>query len=143
MQFTHRVPGIRLRCSQPPLSTEVDPPTRWASGDVATKHAALALTESLREEMPDFVEVGLICSGFVTSELGPPEVMALGMDTDRFVEIAMAQIKAGEFFIVSHAYNIERINARHDEIGKAFATYAPRYEGDDEFDVRSLASRMQ
>ncbi len=110
---------------------------------VATKHAVLALTESLREEMPDFIDVGLICPGFVTSELGPPEAMALGMDTDRFVATAMEQIKAGEFFIVSHAYNMERINARHDEITKAYATYAHRYEGDDEFDVRSLMSRMQ
>ncbi|MBT3017894.1 MAG: SDR family oxidoreductase [Candidatus Thiodiazotropha sp. (ex Clathrolucina costata)] len=110
---------------------------------VATKHAVLALTESLREEVPDFIEVGLVCPGFVRSELGPPEAMTMAMDTDRFVSIAMEQIKAGEFYIVSHAYNIERINARHDEIVKAYATYAPRYEGDDEFDVRSLMGRMQ
>jgi short-subunit dehydrogenase len=114
-----------------------------AAAYVATEHAVLALTESLREEMPDFVEVGLICPGFVTSEIGPPEAMAMGMDTDRYVDIAMGQIKADEFFIVSHAYNIERINARHDEITGAFATYAPRYEGDEEFDVRSLMGQMK
>jgi NAD(P)-dependent dehydrogenase (short-subunit alcohol dehydrogenase family) len=113
-----------------------------AAAYVATNHAVLALTESLREEMPDFVDVGLICPGFVTSELGPPEAMAMGMDTDRFVALAMKQIKAGEFFIVSHAYNIERINARHDEVVKAYSTYAPRYEEDNEFDVRTLFEKL-
>ncbi len=105
---------------------------------VATKHAVLALTEALREELPDFIDVGLICPGFVRSEIGPPEQMAMGMATDRYVDIAMKQIKAGEFFIVSHAYNMECINARHHEIAKAYATYAPRYDGDAEFDVRTL-----
>lgn len=114
-----------------------------AAAYVSTKHAVLALTESLREEMPDYVDVSLICPGFVTSELGPPEAMAMGMDTDRYVEIAMKQIRAGEFFVVSHAYNIERINARHEEVARAFSTYAPRYDGDVEFDVRSLMNRMQ
>jgi len=113
------------------------------SAYVATKHAVLALTESLRAEMPDFIDVGLICPGFVMSELGPPEAMALAMDTERFVEIAMKQIKAGAFYIVSHAYNIERIQARHDEISGAYSTYATRYEGDQEFDVRSLMNRSQ
>ena len=110
---------------------------------VATKHAVLALTESLREETPDFIDVGLICPGFVLSELGSSEAMALGMDTDRYVDIAMRQIKDGAFFIVSHAYNMARIDARHAEIAQAYATYAPRYEGDEEFDVRSLVDRLQ
>ena len=114
-----------------------------ASAYIATKHAVLALTESLREEMPDFVHVGLICPGFVTSELGPPETMALGMDTDTYTAIAMRQIKNGEFFIVSHAYNMVRIDARHRDLAAAYARYAPRYDGDDEFDVRCIADRRR
>lgn len=35
-----------------------------------------------------------------------------------------------------------RIDARHREIAGAFGRYAPRYDGDDEFDVRNLAARM-
>ena len=93
--------------------------------------------------MPDYVEVGLICPGFVTSELGPPEAMAMAMDTDKYVDIALEQIKAGEFFIVSHAYNIVRINHRYTTLEKAFANYAPRYEGDDEYDARSLMATLQ
>jgi NAD(P)-dependent dehydrogenase (short-subunit alcohol dehydrogenase family) len=110
---------------------------------VATKHAVLPITEALAEEMPDFIEVGLICPGFVTSELGPPEAMAMAMPTDHFVDVAFEQIKAGEFFIVSHAYNIVRINERHDAIDKAYARFAPRYAGDNEYDVRNLMAILQ
>ena len=42
---------------------------------------------------------------------------------------------------MSHAYNIVRIRARYEEIEAAFAEYAPRYEGDDEFDLRTLMAR--
>ncbi len=54
----------------------------------------------------------------------------------------MPQILAGEFLIVSHAYNIVRIQARYEEIEAAYAKYAPRYQGDDEFDVRTLGARF-
>ena len=110
---------------------------------VASKHAVLALTEALREEMPPEVGVGLICPGFVRSELGDPDAMAAGMDTDKYAAIALQQIKNEEFFIVSHAYNIVRINERYDAVSKAYATYAPRYDGDVEFDVRTLIGLRQ
>lgn len=112
------------------------------SAYVATKHAVLALTESLREEMPSFIDVSLVCPGFVRSELGPAEYMTLGMDTDRFVDIAMPQLRSGEFYVVSHAYNAVRISARYSEIARAYETFAPRYEGDDEFDGRSLWAKF-
>ena len=41
-----------------------------AAAYVSSKHAVLAITEALREEVPDFIEVGLVCPGFVRSELG-------------------------------------------------------------------------
>ncbi len=107
---------------------------------IASIHAVLAITESLREEVPEFIEVGLICPGFVRSEIRKAN-MEMGMDTDKYAEIVMEQIKNGEFFIVSHAYNIVRINQRHDALVKAFERYAPRYEGDDEFDVFSLMAK--
>jgi NAD(P)-dependent dehydrogenase (short-subunit alcohol dehydrogenase family) len=106
------------------------------AGYTASKHALLAMTIALREEAPDFLEVGLICPGLVRSELA--RETALGMDTDNFAALVLQQIQAGEFFIVSHAYNIERINKRHEAIARAYREYAPRYEGDDEFDVRML-----
>ena len=109
---------------------------------VASKHAVLGLTDSLREDVPDFIDVGLICPGFVRSEISDPEVMALGMDTDEFTALAVDQIKKGEFLIVSHSYNKVRIDARYKEIAKAFDTYAPRQDGDAELDGRKLLERF-
>ena len=42
----------------------------------------------------------------------------------------MPQLKAGKFYIVSHAYNMKRIDDRYNEIREAFVTYATRYAGD-------------
>ena len=47
----------------------------------------------------------------------------------------------GQFFIVSHSYNAVRIDARYNAIKEAYATYAPRYPGDVEFDVRILGAK--
>jgi NAD(P)-dependent dehydrogenase (short-subunit alcohol dehydrogenase family) len=113
---------------------------------VSSKHAVLAITESLKEEMPDFIDVGFICPGFVRSELGgdeATEAMKHGMDTDHFTSVTMEQIKAGKFYIVSHAYNMVRIEERYKEIKEAYETYAPRYEDDIEFDIRTLFSNME
>jgi NAD(P)-dependent dehydrogenase (short-subunit alcohol dehydrogenase family) len=110
------------------------------AGYVASKHAVLAMMCALREEVPDHIEVGLVCPGLVKSELS--HETSEGMDTDRFAGLVMAQIEAGEFFIVSHAYNIVRIRHRNSEIEAAYAKYAPRYNGDDEFDVRTLGARL-
>lgn len=105
---------------------------------VATKHAVFAITQSLFEELPDFIDVSLVCPGFVVSELGPAENMQHGMPTDEFVEAAMPQLMAGEFFVVSHAYNIVPITERYEMLRRAYATYAPRYDGDQRYDVRTI-----
>ena len=105
---------------------------------VATKHSVFALTQSLHEELSDFIDVSLICPGFVMSELGPEENMQLGMPTDEYIAMAMPQLKAGKFFVVSHAYNMERITQRYEMLKGAYETYAPRYEGDQQYDVRTV-----
>jgi NAD(P)-dependent dehydrogenase (short-subunit alcohol dehydrogenase family) len=109
------------------------------SGYTASKHAVLVMTEALREELPHHIDVSLICPGLVQSELS--EATADGMDTDQYAALAMTQLLAGEFFVVSHAYNIVRIRARHAEIEAAYGRWAPRYPGDDEFDLRTLMAR--
>ncbi|MEM1435145.1 MAG: SDR family NAD(P)-dependent oxidoreductase [Pseudomonadota bacterium] len=108
---------------------------------LATKHAVLGLTDNLREQMPDFIHVGLIIPGFVKSGL-TARVADLAMDTDRFAAVVLEQIGDGQFYIVSHAYNMAHIQSRYDEIARAYERYAPRYEGDEEFDVRHLLSSM-
>ena len=109
------------------------------AGYVASKHALLAMTMALREEVPGHIDVALICPGLVRSELA--KETSEGMDTDTFAMLVLKQLEAGEFLIVSHAYNMARINQRADEIQRAFKTYAPRYKGDEEFDVRTLGAR--
>ena len=110
---------------------------------IASKHAVRGLTEAMAEDVPDFIKVGLICPGFVKSELTPPPFGDLAMNADQFAEIVLTQIEAGEFYIVSHAYNIERIKPVHAAIEAAYEKYAPRYEGDKEFDVRELINRSR
>ena len=94
---------------------------------------------ALREEVPPFIDVGLIFPGLVRSDLAIETVE--GMDTDRYAELVMKQIVDGQFFIVSHSYNAVRIDARYNAIKEAYATYAPRYPGDVEFDVRILGAK--
>ena len=112
------------------------------AGYLAAKHAVLGLTDNLREQMPEFIHVGLIIPGFVKSGL-TAAVADLAMDTDEFAGIVLKQIADGQFYIVSHAYNMEHIQQRYDEISQAFATYAPRYSGDEEYDVRYLLAKLR
>lgn len=103
---------------------------------IAGKHALHGMMDALRKEVPDHITVGLICPGFVQSEIG--DNMSAAMDTERYAKIVAEQIKAGTFYIVSHAYNIVHIDRRHLELTQAYQKYAPRYDGDNEFDLWTL-----
>lgn len=110
---------------------------------VATKHAVLGMTEAFREEMPDYINVGTIFPGFVASEMIPQQVVKAAMDTDEFAANVIKQIRAGERFIVTHACNRDSIEPRRKALDAAYDTYAPRYDGDDEYDVRKLMVKWQ
>ena len=110
---------------------------------VASKHAVWGLTDALREEMPDYISVGMIAPGFVGSELIPEPMRPLGMPVDEFAEIIAPQILAGEPYVVSHGYNQVRIDERQGVIGAAYKKWAPRAEGDERFDVRELLGKIQ
>ena len=107
---------------------------------VASKHAVLGLSESLRNDLPDFIHVGIIIPGYVDTPLtGQIEG---GMNADKFAEIIKEQIKNKEHIIVSHAYNAVHIEKRNNEIAFAYEKYAPRYDGDDEYDVKTILSSL-
>ncbi|MEM7460858.1 MAG: SDR family NAD(P)-dependent oxidoreductase [Pseudomonadota bacterium] len=108
---------------------------------ITSKHAVRGLTEAMRDDFPDFIQVGMIVPGFVASEMTKGSEQ-LAMDADTFAEKVVTQIAAGEFYVVTHAYNIERIKPIHDEIEGAYARNAPRYDGDDEYDVPTLIARL-
>lgn len=114
-----------------------------ASAYIVSKHAIHALSKSLREEAPSFMEVGIIIPGWVYTEIGPKEFMKYGMAADEFVERLMPQIKAGEFYIVSHPYNSVRIKEAHQEVQQAFDNYAPRFDGDERYDVQLVLDSIR
>ena len=107
---------------------------------VSSKHAVLAVTELLAEEMPEFVEVALIMPGLVESDM--TREFFQGMPADVFADKVLAQLKAGEFYIVSHAYNRVRLDERYGKIAASYDRNAPRYDGDDEYDIRILVQNM-
>ena len=111
------------------------------AGYVASKHAVLGLTDSLREQVPEYITIGVIIPGLVASEL-TRRVADLAMDTDEYARRVVEQILQKQFYVVTHAYNIEHVDRRHKEISEAYAKYAPRYEGDDEHDVRTLLRKL-
>lgn len=110
---------------------------------LAAKHAVLGLTEGLREDLPPHVHAGLVIPGWVHTGIGPDAVMRNGMPVDRFAEIIVPQMLARERFVVSHAYNVVRIDERMEALERAYAAHAPRYPGDEEYDVRTVMERMR
>ena len=107
---------------------------------VASKHSVFALSESLRNDLPDFIHVGTIFPGYVDTPL--TSQAEGGMDADEFAKIVKEQIKNEEHIIVSHAYNNVHIEKRNNEISSAYKKYAPRYDGDDEYDVKTILSKL-
>ena len=114
-----------------------------AAAYIASKHAVLGLTENLREDLPPHVHVGTIVPGWVATGINPEAVRDKAMPAERFAAIVLPQIAARERFVVSHAYNVERIAERSEAIEAAFARYAPRYAGDEEYDVRHFIARSK
>jgi hypothetical protein len=84
------------------------------------------------------VELGVIIPGWVATPLS----RQMGMDADHFAEIIFAQMQAGEYYLVGHSYNIVRLRQRIAELEAAYAQYAPRYDGDEEFDVQINAAKL-
>ena len=111
-------------------------------GYSASKHAGRAISEVMRLEVPEHVQVGVIYSGLVQSELGgSPEMTSIGMPTDEFVNIIWPQIENGEFHIVSHPWAKDYAAENAAEIDRTFDRYAPHFEGDRKYDSKRLASQ--
>jgi NAD(P)-dependent dehydrogenase (short-subunit alcohol dehydrogenase family) len=132
---------------------------------VATKHAVLGMSDALRMELPEFITVSILACGLVNTNLntatevklqrfgGPvvqdeatratgKQVMGLGMDPDEIGKLAVEGMRRGDFYIVTHPHNRDYIAERFEEILRAYDTYAPRFEGDEKYDVRKIMARM-
>lgn len=114
-----------------------------AAAYIASKHAVLGLTESLREDLPEHVHAGTIIPGWVLSGLTSDGGRDHAMPAERYAEIILPQLAARERFVVSHAYNVVPMTERTDALEAAYARYAPRYDGDEEHDVRAYIARLR
>lgn len=111
---------------------------------VASKHAIFGLMDVLRREAPEWLTTGVIIPGWVKSEISEANAtIAAAMDTDEYAAIIAPQIAAGEYYVVSHGYNVVRFDERYDEMKCAFERYAPRTEGDEAYDVQKFFAQMQ
>lgn len=108
---------------------------------VASKHAVMGLMDTLRNEAPPNIKVGVIIPGWVKSDMTRHADAA--MDADAFAARIVPQMEAGEFYLVSHPYNVVRMEERWTEAYAAFAKYAPREAGDEAMDVQLFIERMQ
>jgi NAD(P)-dependent dehydrogenase (short-subunit alcohol dehydrogenase family) len=127
----------------------------------ASKHAVLALSDVLRNELPDFIGVSILCPGIVTTDLGnasrnrqeryggstPPgpdnsAASGYGLGPDEVGERVAQGVERGDFYIVTHPPVVEIASQRWDEISAAFAAQAPRFDGDEKLDTRALFRSM-
>lgn len=110
---------------------------------VASKHGVLALMDVLRREAGARADMAAITLGvIIPGWVATPMSRHMGMDADAFANIIFDQMRAGQYYLVSHAYNMVRIDERRDEVAAAYARYAPRYDGDEEWDVQTHLQRM-
>ncbi len=109
---------------------------------VSSKHAVLGLMDVLRREAPDNIELGVIIPGWVKSELSELQAEE-AMEADAFAAIIFKQMQDGAYYLVSHPYNVVRMEERWAEVYAAFEKYAPRHEGDDIADVQLWVERMR
>lgn len=104
---------------------------------VASKHAVFGLMDMLRREVPAHIETGLIIPGWTAT----PMTRDKGMPAEEFAKRIVDQMEAGAYYLVGHSYNAVRMEERWGEVRAAFDAWAPREEGDDQFDVRLFFER--
>lgn len=114
---------------------------RGGSAYVASKQAVLGMMDVLRREVPAHIALGVIIPGWVATEMAGPQAKGIAMEADEFAARIVPQMEAGEYYLVSHPYNVVRIEERWAEVYEAYAKYAPRESGDDAMDVQLFAQR--
>src|ERR1700728_1022851 len=136
----------------------------------ASKHALLGLSDVLRQELPDFIGVSILCPGMVATNLAssarhrperfgraaagarPARLGAAGPEASRasmalepgdIGRAAVEGIRRGDFYIVPHPPVREIVAERAAEILAAFDAQAPRYVGDEAIDTRAIMARRR
>ena len=58
-------------------------------------------------------------------------------------DMVLQGIREDRFFLLTHPHVIEYARTRWEEVDAAFAEQAPRYEGDDRYDVTKAIARIR
>lgn len=127
----------------------------------ASKHAVLGLSDVLRNELPDFIKVSIVCPGVVPSGLQraarnrperfggkvvrdqPDTPTDIGMPPSEIGQRVVAGVAAGDFYIFTHPPVRELVDARHQEMVAAFEARAPRFDGDEYLDTSWITRRAR
>ena len=128
----------------------------------ASKHAVLGLSDVLRRELPEHIGVSVLCPGIVGttlwkaserrqdryggaetgSEQAGAAMQHIGMLVEDVAEATIRGLEKENFFIVTHPHAVEFGKSRWDEIESAFATQAPRFEGDEKYDLNLVLKQL-
>jgi len=128
----------------------------------ASKHAVLGLSDVLRRELPEHIGVSVLCPGIVGttlwkaserrqdryggaeagSEQAGAAMQHIGMPVEDVTEATIRGLEEENFFIVTHPHAVEFGKSRWDEIESAFATQAPRFEGDEKYDLNLVLKQL-
>lgn len=129
----------------------------------ASKHAVLGLSDVLRGELPQHIGVSVLCPGIVGttlwkaserrqdryggaeagSEKAGAAMQHIGMSVEAVSDAAIRGLQDETFFIVSHPHAVEFAQSRWTEIESAFAAQAPRFEGDEKYDLNNLLGQVK
>lgn len=128
----------------------------------ASKHAVLGLSDVLRRELPEHIGVSVLCPGIVGttlwkaserrqdryggaeagSEQAGAAMQHIGMPVEDVAEATIRGLEEENFFIVTHPHAVEFGKSRWDEIESVFATQAPRFEGDEKYDLNLVLKQL-
>lgn len=127
----------------------------------AAKHAVLGMTDVLRREVPEKIQVSIFCPGLTStsiwksgevkqSEFGGPVsvnaaqsvIMEKGMDPIDVADRALDAIGSGAFYAVTHPHNVKMINERNAEQNAAFQSQCSDIKDGDKYDVNLLIAEL-
>ena len=128
----------------------------------ASKHAVLGLSDVLRRELPEHIGVSVLCPGITGttlwkaserrqdryggaeagSEQAGAAMQHIGMPVEDVAEATIRGLEAENFFIVTHPHAVEFGKSRWDEVESAFAAQAPRFEGDEKYDLNVVLKQL-
>jgi len=128
----------------------------------ASKHAVLGLSDVLRRELPEHIGVSVLCPGIVGttlwkaserrqdryggaeagSEQAGAAMQHIGMPVEDVAEATIRGLEEENFLMVRRPHAVECGKSRWDEIESAFATQAPRFEGDEKYDLNLVLKQL-